>query len=151
PLNQGTVFELSPDDGRWALTSLYGFCQQAKCADGAGPAAGLAMDAGGALYGTTYGGGADGEGTVFKIVPNGVNSQQTVLHDFCTLGDCVDGAKPQGKLIVGANGDLFGTTLHGGVHSQFGGTVFRLRGGSIKLMHSFCALSDCADGTRIQA
>jgi len=151
PLNQGTVFELSPDNGNWMLTSLYGFCQQAQCVDGAGPAADLVMDESGSLYGTTSGGGASGEGMVFKIVPNGVNSQLTVLYNFCTLADCADGAKPLGKLTVGANGDLFGTTLQGGVHSQFGGTVFRLRNGSIKLLHSFCALADCADGTHIHA
>jgi uncharacterized repeat protein (TIGR03803 family) len=59
----GTVFELDPTG---KLTVLYSFTGGA---DGGNPWAGLLRDSDGNLYGTTYYGGADGFGTVFKIAP----------------------------------------------------------------------------------
>jgi hypothetical protein len=73
---QGLVFQLTPDSTGtvWTETVLYSFCRQTNCADGAGPIAGLLMDASGNLYGTTNTGGnfnnkcaGQGCGTVFKI------------------------------------------------------------------------------------
>jgi uncharacterized repeat protein (TIGR03803 family) len=62
----GTVFKITPVG---KLTTLYSFCSQANCADGAGPV-GLVLATDGNFYGTTDGGN-DGvnEGTVFKITP----------------------------------------------------------------------------------
>ncbi|MGA2697563.1 MAG: choice-of-anchor tandem repeat GloVer-containing protein, partial [Terriglobales bacterium] len=56
----GTVFELSPNaDGTWTNNIIYNFCANysGSCLDGQQPTAGLAMDAAGNLYGTTYFGG----------------------------------------------------------------------------------------------
>src|SRR6202047_201203 len=58
--------------------------------DGAGPAAGLIMDASGNLYGTTATGGAysngavQGNGTVFKLTPpaTGGSWTESILHSF---------------------------------------------------------------------
>jgi uncharacterized repeat protein (TIGR03803 family) len=61
----GTVFKLKPPGatgGTWTETVLHSFTGT----DGADPEAGLIADASGALYGTT-GGGAGGNGTVFKL------------------------------------------------------------------------------------
>jgi uncharacterized repeat protein (TIGR03803 family) len=58
---------------------LYSFCSVANCTDGADPTAGLIADGAGNLYGTTYLGGADGDGVVFKLAPNGT---ETVLYSF---------------------------------------------------------------------
>jgi len=60
----GTVFSLDPTTG--TETALYSFCSQENCADGANPEAAL-IDVKGTLYGTTYWGGAYGEGTVFTL------------------------------------------------------------------------------------
>jgi uncharacterized repeat protein (TIGR03803 family) len=59
----GTVFEITP---RGALTALYSFCSQTKCADGVQPHAGLAQYTSGVFYGTAYGG-AYGDGTIYSL------------------------------------------------------------------------------------
>ncbi|MBV8235777.1 MAG: hypothetical protein JO075_08755, partial [Acidimicrobiia bacterium] len=59
--NSGTVFELAAGSG--TITTLASF----NGANGAYPEAGLTLDAQGNLYGTTYGGGANGHGTVFEL------------------------------------------------------------------------------------
>ena len=65
--NAGTVFEISSGGQQ---TVLYSFCSAAACTDGKGPLAGLLMDQSGNLFGTTFGGGANGEGgTVFELSP----------------------------------------------------------------------------------
>lgn len=111
----GTVFKVTPTG---MLTTLYSFCSINNCADGASPSAGLSLGAEGGLYGTTSGGGANGNyGTVFKITTNGV---LTTLHSF----NRDDGEYPQEQLIQGSDGDFYGTTFKGGVNGY--GTVFRL-------------------------
>ena len=59
----GTVFKLGASGGK---TEIYSFTGSP---DGNGPAAGLIMDSAGILYGTTYGGGPAGDGTVFSLKP----------------------------------------------------------------------------------
>jgi uncharacterized repeat protein (TIGR03803 family) len=66
PLNDGTVFELSPPQrGQtdWTETVLYGFTGS----NGNAPGGDLIMDFRGNLYGTTIGGGTNNGGTVFEI------------------------------------------------------------------------------------
>src|SRR5579864_3735456 len=63
----GTVFAVNRKTGK--ETTLYAFCSQTNCTDGANPTAGL-IDVNGILYGTTYMGGSNGNGTVFSIDPN---------------------------------------------------------------------------------
>ena len=65
----GSLFEITPTG---QLTTLYSFCAQANCADGSSPYAGVLQATNGALYGTTYFGGASNEcaggcGTVFSL------------------------------------------------------------------------------------
>jgi len=72
--NYGTVFSVTSSG---VLTTLYSFCAQANCADGSYPEAGLVQGTDGNLYGTTFEGGANGLGTVFKITSDG--SLTTVL------------------------------------------------------------------------
>jgi uncharacterized repeat protein (TIGR03803 family) len=111
------------------LTTLYSFCAQTNCTDGAEPFAGLIADAAGNLFGTTQAGGANDGGTVFELAKtaSGYASAATVLYSFCAQTNCTDGATPVAGLIVDGAGNLFGTTqLGGGPNNQ--GTVFELVG-----------------------
>jgi len=78
---------------------------------GARPRASLTIDNTGALYGTTYTGAKDGNGTVFKLTPPSDGSKkwiQTVLHHFTTKIE--NGIFPDSSVIMDAQGNLYGTT-----------------------------------------
>jgi uncharacterized repeat protein (TIGR03803 family) len=79
---------------------------------------GLVANANGDLFGTTTGGGANGEGTVFEVAKGAPSSQTLVSFDGA------DGSSPNGGLLVDSNGDLFGTTVAGGGGL---GTVFEIK------------------------
>lgn len=88
-------------------------------AGGSGPyGAGLIMDGTGNLFGTTSFSGAYQRGSVFKIDPNG---NETDLYSF-TGG--ADGDSPWAPVMLNAKGDLYGTTVYGGASGA--GVVFRL-------------------------
>jgi len=115
----GTVFELAKTAGGYANapTTLVSF----DGTDGVDPVAGLIVDGVGDLFGTTYLGGAYGDGTVFEIVKSAGSyaSTPTTLVSFNTFG----GGKPTAGLIADAAGDLFGT-VGGGASNE--GSVFEL-------------------------
>jgi uncharacterized repeat protein (TIGR03803 family) len=94
--------------------------------DGATPAAGLSIDRGGNLYGTTAAGGDSGWGTVFKLKRSGTNWIVNRLYSFA-FGN--DGAMPQARVVFGPDGTLYGTTVWGGGGqcSNGCGTVFNLK------------------------
>jgi len=103
----GTVFELTTAYGGWTYNTIYNLSGCGQC----GPQDKLVMDAAGNLYGTTYGLGHDGYGSVFKLTPSNGGWTYTSLHDF-TGG--TDGALPEGRLIFDSNGNLYGTASQGG-------------------------------------
>jgi uncharacterized repeat protein (TIGR03803 family) len=112
----GTVFEL--DHGSSTITTLASF----NGTNGANPQAGVIRDGAGNLYGTTDGGGAFGDGTVFELAHG--SSAITTLASFSSS----DGGNPTGGLIMDASGNLFGTTFGG--EGAGDGTVFELAHGS---------------------
>jgi uncharacterized repeat protein (TIGR03803 family) len=114
----GVVFELTPTSAGWTETVLHSF---AGGIDGQNPYAGLVIDPFGSLYGTTYGGGAYGVGTVFQV-KRGSGGQWTekVIHTF----DVKTGSDPVGGLVFDSKGDLFGTTQGGGAYKV--GVAFAL-------------------------
>jgi uncharacterized repeat protein (TIGR03803 family) len=140
----GTVFKITPSG---TLTTLYNFCSQPACTDGAAPLATLVQTANGDFYGTTVTGGANntclyGCGTVFKITTSG---SLTTLYNFCSQSNCVDGETPYAGLVQAIDGDLYGTTGYGGADGS--GTVFRITAsGALTSLYSFCGQDGCPDG-----
>jgi uncharacterized repeat protein (TIGR03803 family) len=127
----GTVFEIT---AAGELTTLYIFCKQSACSDGARPMAGLIQANNGNLYGTAAQGGANSSGTVFRITPEGT---LTTLYSFCVLSGCADGSAPLGGLIQARDGNFYGTTCCGGSNGV-SGTVFRITpNGKLTTLHSF--------------
>jgi uncharacterized repeat protein (TIGR03803 family) len=121
----GTVFEVTPAG---VETILYAF---AGNPDGARPIGGLIRDAKGNFYGTTQVGG-NFHGTVFELTRAGT---EKVLYAFTTGG--VDGEYPQGGLVLDTKtGNLYGTTLSGGVYGH--GTVFEVTPAGVEtVLYSF--------------
>jgi uncharacterized repeat protein (TIGR03803 family) len=119
----GTVYQIAPNGNGWTETVLYSFCSETNCADGQNPYfTNLVFDGDGNLYGTTYNGGANGDGVVFELTPNLTGPwTETVLYSF---GGTPDAANPINGLIWDSAGNLYGTTYNGGVGDI--GTVFEL-------------------------
>ncbi len=112
--NNGTVFKISPNGVENVIYSFRGGAD-----DGANPInAGLVQGSDGYLYGTTFGGGINNNGTVYKISTSGV---ENVIHYFQSGAD---GANPEAGLTWGNDGYFYGTTTHGGGNNS--GTVFRI-------------------------
>src|SRR5208282_489012 len=163
----GTVFSITPGG---TLTTLYNFCSQSNCTDGSLPAFNrLVQGANGDFYGTTQNGGANnngaciyggsgiqGCGTVFSITPSGT---LTTLYNFCSQSNCTDGNYPQAGLVLGTDGNFYGTTLEGGVSYYCGGqpestgcgTVFRITpSGTLTTLHSFDGTDGRQPGALVQ-
>jgi uncharacterized repeat protein (TIGR03803 family) len=139
----GTVFKLAPRSGKaWGKSVLHYFSDS----DGAGPQSTLVMDKSGNLYGTTRGGGIPGScsgvgcGVVFELMPiPGGGWKDVVLHRFAGGND---GAIPDAGVILDNQGNIYGTTTHGGGSSCDCGTVYELSpmaggGWSETIIHSF--------------
>lgn len=121
----GTVFELSPpvqQGGGWTETTLHIF-HLFQNDDGESPNTGLVFDKSGSLYGTTYGGGDYGWGTVFQLRPTQSQGGQWSESTYSFKGGPADGYSPAGDLIW-VRGNLIGTTSGGG--SYWDGTVFQI-------------------------
>ena len=101
----GTLFELSPSGGSWVLATLYSFTGQG------GPVAPLTMDDSGNLYGTTLADGLYDQGSVFTLTKLVSGWNFANLHDFSGASD---GGTPLGGVVIGRDGDLYGTTTYGG-------------------------------------
>jgi RHS repeat-associated protein len=127
----GTIFGLNPDGTGYS--TLYNFT---GVADGANPYAGL-VQANGQLYGTTYNGGANGDGTIFTIKTNGTG--YSTLYSF-TGGP--DGTNPYAGLAQGTDGRLYGTASGGGANGF--GDVFAINadGTSFVTLYSFSGQND---------
>jgi uncharacterized repeat protein (TIGR03803 family) len=117
----GVAFSLNhPSVSSWYPLILYSFTGGD---DGGGPSIEFSFDGSNNIYGTTYSGGAYGNGTVFKLTQNGRGSGwvESVLYSFQGGSD---GANPNGGVVFDAEGNLYGTTVNGGTAAA--GTVFKL-------------------------
>ena len=138
----GTVFKLFQSGGVWKLKIIYSFTGGS---DGYEPWGTLIRDKNGALYGTTYAGGATDEGVVFMVSRSAGKWTETTLHEFDSFNQ--DGANPLAGLSWGPSGSLYGTTSEGGTPGYPGvGIVFELTqsGGAWNetILHSFEGDSD---------
>jgi uncharacterized repeat protein (TIGR03803 family) len=99
-------------------------------------------DSAGNLYGTTYSGGTSGAGVVYKLDPT---RHETVLYTF-TGG--ADGGNPYGGVILDSAGNIYGTTVYGGIAqgSAGYGVVFKLDpAGQETVLYTFTGGADGAN------
>jgi len=125
----GTVFTLQPPaspGGSWTETVLYNFTGYVY-KDGSNPAASPTVGPGGVLYGTTEYGGYYGTGTVYELQPPSASGgawTETVLTEFVDSDNGGTGYYPTSGVVVGNNGELYGTTSGGG--QFYYGAAFQL-------------------------
>jgi uncharacterized repeat protein (TIGR03803 family) len=141
PSNSGTVFQLSPSGSGWTMLTLHGFTGGS---DGAGPLGGLIFDGSGDLYGTTYSGGSGlgHGGTIFKLTRSNGGWTFDTLYDLIGAEAC----GPTGKLVMDADGNLYGTTHCDAAYGYGYGSVFKLKpsngGWTYTSLHDFTYGSD---------
>jgi uncharacterized repeat protein (TIGR03803 family) len=118
--NGGTLYEVSPEGGRWHHRILHAFTSGPG---GNYPVGGVIMDKAGNLYGTTALGGDPNCycGVIYEMSPGKDGKwTYTVLHTF--VGS--DGVNPSANMIFDDKGNLYGTTEFGGTHTF--GVAFEL-------------------------
>jgi len=115
---EGTVYELTRSGSTWTDRTIYDFTGNK---DGQNPEGGVIFGSNGDLFGTTYGGGADGVGTVFKLANVNGTWVETILYSFQNASD---GWNPVAGLVSDGSGNLYGATSIGG--SGSGGTIFEM-------------------------
>ena len=138
----GTIFRISPSG---KLTTLYSFCAQPNCLDGANPQTSLLLATDGNFYGATGSGGLidgtcpSGCGTVFRIPLSG--APFTLVHAFTGS----EGTQVQ-KLIQATDGSFYGTARSGGSSNL--GTLFKMdSAGSVSVLFNFCNAAPCKSST----
>jgi hypothetical protein len=117
----GTVYQLIPSQSGWTDRILHNF----NCTpDGQTPAAGPILDFAGNLYGGTLFGGTNESGMVFAVNESG--ESYNPLYSFKPV-NCTGGIEPWGAwgtLSMDGSGNIYGTTLCGGIGY---GSVFELQ------------------------
>lgn len=76
---------------------------------------------------------------MFKVTPTGT---LTTLYSFCAKTNCTDGSVPFGGLVLGTDGNFYGTTSEGGISADpcggDCGTVFKITpAGKLTTLHMF--------------
>jgi uncharacterized repeat protein (TIGR03803 family) len=140
----GAIFKITPQG---EFVPLHTFpIYDVTGAEGSLPSYGGLVLRDGALYAMTIQGGAHGLGTVYRL---GDDGRFTILHSF----DGSDGLYPYGGLILGSDGDFYGTTR--GIGGTTGeepapplyrlGSVFKISPrGEFTLLHAFSGQGDDA-------
>ena len=114
----GTLFELMPQQGGgWNFSVPYTFNGQAESP---GP---LTIDAAGNLYGNA-GGGEGGSGVVYRLTNSAGAWTFTTLYSFGF--DNSQGFFPEGKVVLGTQGNIYGVNSEGPYPSPDAGTVWEL-------------------------
>src|SRR5579862_9483381 len=109
------------------------FTQLASFTDGSSVFSSLIQGRDGGLYGISNNGGTGGYGTVFKVTPTGT---LITMYRFCSQPGCTDGFYPFGALVLGTDGNFYGTAQNGGANGV--GVVFKITpGGAYSVLHNF--------------
>jgi uncharacterized repeat protein (TIGR03803 family) len=101
-----------------ASASSYSLIHNFTGADGQQPSGALVADSAGRLYGTTFLGGQQGGGSVFRLTRSDKTWNEEVLFSF------PGSSGVRGGVLIGPSGELYGTTVIGGAFAS--GTVWRL-------------------------
>ncbi|NOS93300.1 MAG: T9SS type A sorting domain-containing protein [Cyclobacteriaceae bacterium] len=113
-LNGGTILSMNLDGTQQIVNNNLGG------SNGSTPNSTLSQTSNGEVFGTTYLGGLNNSGVIFKIKPDGTGF--TKLHDF----DNIDGATPnRTKIVEAPNGELYSTTYYGGSDNK--GVIYKIR------------------------
>ncbi len=133
----GTVFKVTPSG---TFTTVFTFCTEGgSCPNGSLPAGSIIFGSDGNIYGTTYYGGTNGQGTIYKLTPAG---NLTTLYNFPNPST---GSSTPNGLLEASDGNFYGLTSLGGTGNS--GTFFKLTpAGKYSTVYNFCSLTNCADG-----
>ncbi|MET3106700.1 putative repeat protein (TIGR03803 family) [Oxalobacteraceae bacterium GrIS 2.11] len=129
---KGTVFKAGADGTESVLWSFG----TGSISDGANPYSGLTLGTDGNLYGTTSAGGAHGTGTIYKINPAATTPFATVLYSFGATST-TDAREPHGALVLGKDGNFYGTSVLGGTNNRGAVFVFNPIAVTEHVLHSF--------------
>jgi uncharacterized repeat protein (TIGR03803 family) len=113
----GSIFAIDGQTGAYSTLHSFSLASNGQ-AGGVGPYSSVALDAQGDLYGTTYAGGQNGFGVVFKI--DGATGAYSVLADLAS-----GSGRPSGTLTFDAQGNIYGTEAGLGFAGSFG-SIFRI-------------------------
>lgn len=128
PSDAGVIWKLTADGTYSVLHAFDGSI------DGQQPRWRMIRDTLGNFYGVALFGGANNDGTVFRLSADGTF---TVLHTFSGS----DGADPVGRLERDRAGNLYGVTFAGGAHNR--GTVYKIASdGTFTSLYSFTGGAD---------
>ncbi|MCJ2070711.1 Hint domain-containing protein [Methylobacterium sp. J-030] len=128
--NGGTAFELVKGPNGYTQQTLYSFAADPNAnATFISARSGLTADAQGNLYGTTFSGGANGNGAVYELTKgaNGYSQQTLFSFESGAYSGNTTGSGPKGNLIADAQGNLYGTTQLGG-RSGYGAAYELVKG-----------------------
>lgn len=145
----GAIFELvRGTNGTWSEKVLYRF-QGGN--DGANPYGILSFDTSGNLYGTTYGGGTAGYGTVYQLVPSAGGWTKTTLWNYSGGSD---GGNPDFGVTLGASGQIYvAASVGGGFLGNYNGnaSVLQLMASNGKVSETIVTRFPLTDGSAPEA
>jgi uncharacterized repeat protein (TIGR03803 family) len=113
-LGSGTVFKFATKTKKF--TTLHEFGSVAN--DGAHPIGLLVLDSAGDLYGVTSDGGINGNGTIFEVTPQGV---ETIFYSFTSVT-----RYPLTNVVQGNKGDFYGVSYNGQLFEVTSGGVLSI-------------------------
>jgi uncharacterized repeat protein (TIGR03803 family) len=128
----GTAFKLDTNGNNFTVIHTFG-----AGTDGEEPQAALVQGKDGFLYGTTYYGGTNQQGMIFKVSTDG--SVYADLFDFSAYAPDTSGSSPDAPLVQGNDGALYGTASNSGGDGYGAGTVFKLNtdGSGFTVLYTF--------------